>query len=81
MEIKSGNLRKTTPPECLEYTYTGLFETRKNWSSGRMTYPDGTWKYAGFGHLGDAPEQLLMKSEDDVNVMPNCKTNKSEVNK
>jgi len=37
-----------------------------------MRYADGTSRYAGFGHLGEAPGQLLLKSEDDVIVTPGC---------
>jgi len=54
------------------FTYTGMFETRGDWASAQMRYADGTSRYAGFGHLGEAPGQLLLKSEDDVIVTPGC---------
>lgn len=81
MEAKSEELKKSIPPECLAFTYTGLFETREDWSRAKLNYANGTSKYAGFGHLGEAPAQLLLRSADDVEAVPDCKTNKSEVKK
>jgi hypothetical protein len=60
------------PKECLAFTYTGLFETRRDWSRAKLVYPNGTWKFAGFGHLGEAPAQILLKSADDVSLLPGC---------
>jgi len=81
VEAKSEELQKSAPPRCLEFTYSGLFETRVDWSDAKLRYTNGTWKYAGFGHLGDAPAQLLLKSEDDVAVVPDCKATKSNAAK
>jgi hypothetical protein len=65
-------LRKRVPHACLIFTYTGLFETRADWSTAKMAYANGTSNYAGFGHLGEAPAQLLLRSEDNVEALPNC---------
>jgi hypothetical protein len=69
---KYKSLRRRWPERCLVMTDTGLFETRDDWSKAKMEYPNGTWKFAGFGHLGEAPGQLILKSEDDVSVVPSC---------
>jgi hypothetical protein len=65
-------LRKTHPDRCILWTEAGLFETRTDWSTSRITYPDGSSKYAGFGNDGIAPAQLLLKSVVDVEVDPKC---------
>ena len=65
-------LRKGAAESCLAFSYTGVFETRRDWSRAKNVYADGSWKYVGFGHLGAAPAQLLTKSEDDVRVIPGC---------
>lgn len=65
-------LRRHVPDACLAYTFTGLFETRADWSNAKMVYRDGTVKYRGFGHLGGSPAQLFIKSEDDVEQIPGC---------
>jgi hypothetical protein len=70
---KYWQLRRTTTDECMRWTFTGLFETRKDWAKARLTYPNGTWKFLGFGHLGESPAQLLMKSNDDVTAIANCR--------
>jgi hypothetical protein len=80
-DAKYEELRRSAPAECLEFTYSGLFDTREEWAGAKLVYPNGTWKYAGFGHLGDAPGQLLLKSEDDVTVVPDCKATKGDVKK
>lgn len=72
LKLKLESLLAAAPKKCIAFTYTGLFETREDWSRARLTYPDGTSKLAGFGHLGEAPGQLLLKSADDVSLMPNC---------
>jgi hypothetical protein len=78
LDIKYKRLRKRVPQACLVFTYTGLFETRTDWSASKMRYANGTFKYAGFGHLGGAPAQLLLRSEDDVEAIPNCGHRKVE---
>ena len=69
---KYQHLRETAPEKCIRVSITGLFETRKNWPDAKMKYPDGTSKYAGFGHLGEAPGQLLVKSQDEVTIVSGC---------
>ena len=71
-EAKFKGLRKTIPESCMAFTYTGMFETRLDWDKARIPYANGTWRYAGFGHLGDAPARLVLRSEDNVSAMPNC---------
>ena len=65
-------LRRRLPEQCIVSTLTGLFETRRDWSQFKRAYPSGTWAFTGFGHLGEAPGQLVIKSEDEVAVVPNC---------
>jgi hypothetical protein len=77
-QLKYQKLRKSVPVACVEFTYSGLFETREDWPRHKLVYPNGVWKYAGFGHLGEAPGQLLLKSEDDVTVLPDCTANNGE---
>jgi hypothetical protein len=69
---KASALLKSVPARCLVFTYTGMFETRADWSRAKAVRPDGTWKYLGFGHLNGSPGQLLVKSEDDVEAVPSC---------
>jgi len=73
---KAEDLRKSVPDRCLMVSFTGMFETRTDWSHAKAVYPNGTWKYLGFGHQGGSPGQLLIKSEDDVEAVPGC-TDKS----
>ena len=70
---KYALLRKTHPDRCVLWTEAGLFETRADWSRSRITYPDGSSKYVGFGNDGIAPAQLLLKSVVDVEVDPKCR--------
>jgi len=72
LDTKYKRLRRRVPRACLVFTYTGLFETRTDWPTHKMVYANGTFNYAGFGHLGGAPAQLLLRSEDDVEAVPNC---------
>jgi hypothetical protein len=71
-DAKHKTIRKSVPANCLAVTYSGMFETRTDWSTAKLVYPNGAWRYAGFGHLGDAPGHLLLKSEDDIAVVPGC---------
>jgi hypothetical protein len=66
-------LLQQAPEKCIVFTVTGLFETRQNWSTAKLTYPDGTSKLAGFGHVGEALGQLVLRSEEGVALAPNCK--------
>jgi hypothetical protein len=69
---KRTRLLKTGPSQCLVFTYTGLFETRRDWSAAKKVYPNGTSTMIGFGHLNGSPGQLLMKSDDDVSLDADC---------
>lgn len=72
VDSRYRQLRKRAPDECIVFTVTGLFETRRDWSAAKVIYPNGTWTFVGFGHLGEALGQLVMRSEDDVALAPNC---------
>jgi|SRR5579883_1809314 len=72
VERKYRSLASGVPPRCVLFTYTGMLETQKDWTKAKAVYPDGTWRFIGFGHLGEAPARLLLKSADDVTVRPNC---------
>jgi hypothetical protein len=77
IEKKWGRLQKHLPDSCIAVTYTGLFES---WSKekARKTDPEGhVYEIPGFGHLNSAPAQLVLKSADDVEPIPNCKASKS----
>jgi hypothetical protein len=65
-------LQKRVPEECILATLTGLFETRRDWSQSKRVYANGTQKFLGFGHLGDAPAQLVAKSWDGATAAPGC---------
>jgi hypothetical protein len=67
---KLKRLGRRAPERCIIWTYTGVFETRSTYD--KVSYPNGSSTYIGFGHLGAAPAQLLWKTADDVNVDPNC---------
>jgi hypothetical protein len=60
-------LRRRMPDRCIAWTYTGVFETRKEWSKMMNGNP------RGFGHLNGAPGELIVKSADDVAPAPNCR--------
>ena len=64
-------LGRKAPNDCIIWTYTGLFETRKEYT--KVSYTNAPSVYIGFGHLGAAPAQLLWKTAEDVNVAPNCR--------
>lgn len=64
---KYKRLRRRLPDRCIAWTYTGLFETRKEWSKMRSGNP------RGFGHLNAAPAELILKSVDAVAAVPNCR--------
>jgi hypothetical protein len=75
-EKKYQELRKRFPARCLRVTYTGMFEI---WSKEKARKTDSKghkYEFAGFGHLNGAPAQLVMKSHDDVSVIPNCHAKK-----
>ncbi len=66
-------LRRNTLVRCIAVTYTGIFETRTDWDAFTINYPDGRVTHVGFGHLGAAPAQLIMKSVDSVARIPGCR--------
>jgi hypothetical protein len=69
---KYKELRRRTADRCIQWVYTGLFETRADWSKAEVKYPNGTTRVIGFGHLGEAPAQLILKSADNVSPIPDC---------
>jgi hypothetical protein len=79
-ERKYVQLKRRVPDRCIVWTYTGMFETKQNWSSAKVTYHDGTSRFIGFGHLGDAPAQLLIRTVDAVSELPNCAASKKDKN-
>jgi hypothetical protein len=69
--------RKHLSDKCITVSYTGMFES---WSKekARKTDPEGhVYEIPGFGHLNGAPAQLVLKSADDIEPIPNCKASKS----
>jgi hypothetical protein len=56
-------MRYNRAADRLWLTYVGLFETSEKLQVA--TYPDGRRVPMGFGHLGGAPGQLLIKIEMD----------------
>jgi hypothetical protein len=71
---KYARLKARLPDRCIRWTYIGMFETRQDWSQSKLTYADGTSKFAGFGHLGYAPAQIIVRSVEDVEQIANCNT-------
>ena len=74
---KAEKLAKRVPLSCVVSTYTGLFETRRDWAAATATHPNGTSKVRGFGHLDAAPAELLVRSADDIEVDPHCRLRKA----
>jgi len=69
---KWHRLRKRLPDRCIAVSYTGMFES---WSpeGSKWTDPRGTVvRIPGFGHLNGAPAQLVLKSADAVEEIPDC---------
>lgn len=67
---KAKSLGQKYPGKKLRWTYEGLLETRTDWESFLARYPNGTSRYIGFGHLSEAPAQLIVKAIHDVSVAP-----------
>jgi hypothetical protein len=63
---KYRELLRRIPKECIQWTYTGMFETRRDWTWTSLKTP------RGFGHLGRAPGEIIIKSADGVAASPNC---------
>lgn len=72
---RAEEIGKQNPGRCIALTYTGMFEvwTKKN---ARKPYRNGWIEIPGFGHLNAAGAQLVLKSADDVEVIPNCTAKK-----
>lgn len=71
---KYEKLKRRARKECIVSVFTGVFETHHDWSKVKKIYSDGTYKYFGFGHLSEAPGQLILKSKDDVETLSGCAT-------
>jgi hypothetical protein len=67
---KAKRLEQKYPGKKLRWTYQGLLETRTDWAPFLARYPNGTSRYIGFGHLSEAPAQLIVKAVQDVSVAP-----------
>jgi hypothetical protein len=67
---KADSLKRKYPGKRLRWIYEGLLETRRDWAAFLARYPNGTSQYIGFGHLGEAPAQLIVKAINDVSVIP-----------
>jgi hypothetical protein len=67
---KARSLKQQYPGKKLRWTYEGLLETRTDWESFLAKYPNGTKRYIGFGHLSEAPAQLIVKAIHDVSLAP-----------
>ncbi len=61
------------PFECLVFTYTGLYETRRDWDRWIYRWPGGQRTLKGFGHLDAAPAQLIVRSGDGITALEGCK--------
>lgn len=48
-------------------TFSGVFETRE-FTAQDVGKADGQWRTAGYGHLGSAPGQLLLKTVGGLHV-------------
>jgi hypothetical protein len=66
LRAKYDQLSHRFPKDCITWTYTGLFETRRAWTWTSLGTP------RGFGHLGGAPGDLIIRSADAVRLLPKC---------
>lgn len=71
LEPKYKQLKGRVGEDCIAWTYTGVFETRKDWTGAEAKTIDPS-RLRGFGHANAAPGQLILKSADDVTAIPNC---------
>jgi hypothetical protein len=71
LKAKWETLRDKAGEACVALTYTGMFEV---WSKNkaRKPYKDGWVEIPGFGHMGGAGAQLVLKSADDVSIITGC---------
>jgi hypothetical protein len=72
LETKWQQMKSTVDSRCVTFTYTGMFEV---WSRAKARKPvRGGWiEFSGFGHLNGSGAQLVLKSADDVSIIPDCK--------
>jgi hypothetical protein len=68
---KYKQLKRRVSEDCIAWTYTGVFETRKDWTAAEARTID-PGRLRGFGHLNAAPGHLILKSADDVTAIPHC---------
>ena len=68
---KYQQLKRRVTEDCIAWTYTGVFETRKDWAAADAKTID-PGRPRGFGHANAAPAQLIIKSVDDVTAIPKC---------
>lgn len=68
---KYKQLKRSVSEDCIAWTYTGVFETRKSWNGAEAKTID-PGRLRGFGHLNAAPGQLILKSADNVTAVPKC---------
>jgi hypothetical protein len=68
---KYRRLKQRVSEDCIAWTYTGVFETRKNWTGAEAKTIEPS-RLRGFGHLNAAPGQLILKSANDITAIPNC---------
>ena len=66
VDLAHDKLTRSVPEKCIQWTYAGVFETRREWTMMRNGKP------RGFGHLNAAPAQLISKSVDGVSPIDGC---------
>lgn len=64
---KYARLRRRHSDKCLVFTFSGVLGTQPEFPLLRSGRP------RGFGHLNGAPAQLIIRSQDDVAVIPGCR--------
>jgi hypothetical protein len=65
LQPKYLELKKRAPVRCIQWVFTGLFET--------VLDEKGDLGDVGFGHLGAAPGRLLIRTAAAVFIEPGCK--------
>jgi len=74
---ESDKLEKKNPGRRLLWVYEGLFETRTDWESALATDRSGAKQYVGFGHLSEAPAQLIVKAIRELKLATDPTNKKS----
>ncbi len=68
---ESDALEKRNPDRKLRWVYERSVRDKERTGSLLLaTYPNGTAKYIGFGHLSEAPAQLIVKAIRGVSLAP-----------